>query len=396
MISKEKKQFDFLFAVTGIPVDGSGGSRVIYSLTRRLSDQGYNVGWVLFSNPYRFIYRVTRNRSLLPYVRGWKAIKNAMWDELFSSKFGYISRYRFMKRVYARATGYNLEGISVFTPRLLRKVNFKRLIASPWETAYFVNYYNVECVKYNIIQYCADPADSQDYLRGTDLDLISQTLLFPLKKIVINESDLKKFGADKPLKIQLGINNNKFCQKTPLDERNQKTILFPLREQSERGASCAIDAIKLIHRQRRDIKIITFGNYLHTELIPQYVEHRGFVGDNELIDLYNSASIFVIPSAKEGFCLPGLEAMACGCAVIASDNVGIREYIKHNINGIIVSTSDPNAIAESVVSLVDDRNQRMYLALNGLETARTFSDEIMMKSFITAITEFEQRRQESN
>jgi hypothetical protein len=38
----------------------------------------------------------------------------------------------------------------------------------------------------------------------------------------------------------------------------------------------------------------------------------------------------------------------------------------------------------------------MYLALNGLETARTFSDENMMKSFITAITDFEQRRQESN
>jgi len=386
------KQFDFIFVVSWIPISSSGGSHVIYSLTRHLIDHGYKCGWVYFSNPYRFIYKVTRNCSLLPYVRGWKAIKNALFDELFSSKLGYILRYRFMKGVYAQARGRNLEGISIFTPRLLRKINFKRLIASPWETAYFVNYYNAECTKYNIIQYDDDPVAFKDYLQGIDADLVSQTLSFPLKKIVINEEHLKNFSADKPQKMQLGINIGEFCQKISLDERNGKTILVPLRTHAEKGASCAIEAIKLIHRQRKDIKIITFGNYGHTELIPQYVKHCGFVDYKKLVDLYNSSSIFVIPSLKEEFCLPGLEAMACGCAVIASDNIGIREYMKHNINGIIVPTNNPKAIAKSVMSLVDDHNQRMYLARNGLETVRTFSDENMMRSFLTAISNFEQGR----
>jgi glycosyltransferase involved in cell wall biosynthesis len=315
-----------------------------------------------------------------------------MLDELFSSKLGYILRYRFKKWVYAHARGFNLEGISVFTPNSLKKINFKRLIASPWETAYFVNYCNAECIKCNIIQYGDDPADLKDYLRGIDADLVSQTLSFPLKKIVINEAEVKKFSADKPQKMQLGINIEEFFQKIPFDERNGKTILVPLRAHAEKGANCAIEAIKLIHKQRKDIKIITFGNYGQTELIPQYVKHLGFVDREELADLYNSASIFVLPSLKELFCLPALEAMACGCAVIASDNLGIQEYMKHNINGIIVPANDPNAIAKSVISLVDDHTQRIYFAQNGLETARIFSDENMMKSFITAITIFEQEK----
>jgi glycosyltransferase involved in cell wall biosynthesis len=339
---------------------------------------------------------VTRNRSLLPYVRGWKAIKNKMFDELFSSKLGYILRYlpskraRFIKESYAQARGYNFDGISVFTPRLLRKIHFKRLIASPWETTYFVNYCNAECSKYTILQYRDNPAALKDYLQGVDADLVSQTFSFPLKKIFINAQHLTEYSIDKPQKMQLGINTSEFYQKILLDKRNGKTILVPLRTHAEKGASCAIEAIKLIYRQRKDIKIITFGNYDHTELIPEYVEHRGFVDDKKLIDLYNSASIFVIPSLLELFCLPGLEAMACGCAVISSDNVGIREYMKDNINGIIVPANNPNAIAKSVISLVDDPNQRMYLARNGLETARTFSEENMMKSFITAIMNFEQ------
>jgi glycosyltransferase involved in cell wall biosynthesis len=166
--------------------------------------------------------------------------------------------------------------------------------------------------------------------------------------------------------------------------------LFPLREQREKGASVALDAIKIIHRQRKNLKIFTFGSYLQTDLIPKFVNHRGYVDDKELFNLYNRASVFVIPSLLEGFCLPGLEAMACGCAVVAADNVGIREYLKHNINGLIVPPNDSKAIADAVIALVDDSNQRNSLVLNGIETVKTFTQENMINSFLTAIRNFEQ------
>jgi glycosyltransferase involved in cell wall biosynthesis len=382
MVSDKRKQFDFLFVVTVVPTDTSGGSQILYSIAKRLSDQGLNVGWVLFLNPYRFIYKVTRNPSLLPYVSLSATIN------ILKSNVGFIFRNRLVKRTqnYERT----LNGISILNSKSLKKVSFKRLIASAWETTYFVNHYNTESEKYNLIQYCAHEYLS-DYIQGVDTNLVSQTFSFPLKKLVINETDLRKFGDDNPQKVQLGIDASKYYMKTPLDRRDGKTVLFPLRAQRDKGASIAIEAIKLIDKQRKDINIITFGNYGKTTMLPNRIDQRGFVDDNELFNLYNTASIFVIPSLLEGFCLPGLESMACGCAVISVDNIGIREYVKHNNNGIIVSPNDPNAIAKAVISLVENSTQRNNLIMNGFQTARTFSYENMARSFLTAIATSEQR-----
>jgi glycosyltransferase involved in cell wall biosynthesis len=385
LVSDKKKQFDFLFIATFYPESNSGGGHILYSLTRLLSDHGYNVGWVVISNPYRFIYGVTQNPSLLPYV-GARAMIN-----ILKSKIGYILHNRLMEGDHNNER--TLEGILVLSPPSLSKLTFKRLIASSWETTYFVNYHKAECAKYNIIQYGDDPIYDRDYLQGVDFKLLLQTFSFPLKKIVINELHFRKFSTDKPQKLQLGIDTSKYYQTNPINERDGKTVLFPLRTHLEKGASVAIDAIKLIHRQRNDIKIITFGNYSQTTTIPEYVDHRGFIDDEELLNLYNRASVFVIPSLAEGFCLPGLEAMACGCAVITADNIGIREYVKHNSNGVIVPPNDSKAMADAIISLIDDSNQRNYLILNGLETAKIFSEENMVRSFLTAIKNFEQPAQ---
>jgi glycosyltransferase involved in cell wall biosynthesis len=344
------------------------------------------VGWVVISNPYLFIYRVTQNPSLLPYVNT-RAMIN-----ILKSKVGYFLRNRLIKGDYNN--GRTLEGILVLSPNSLSKLTFKRLIAATWETTYYVNYHKAECTKYNIIQYGDDSIYDRDYLHGVDFKLLLQTLSFPLKKIVINELHFRKFSTDKPQKLQLGIDTSKYYQTNPFNGRDGKTVLFPLRAHLEKGASVAIDAIKFIHRQRNDIKIITFGNYSQTATIPKYVDHRGFIDDEELLNLYNRASIFVIPSLAEGFCLPGLEAMACGCAVVTADNIGIREYVKHNSNGVIVPPNNSKAMADAVISLIDDSNQRKYLILNGLETAKIFSEENMMRSFLTAIKNFEQAREQ--
>ncbi len=49
-------------------------------------------------------------------------------------------------------------------------------------------------------------------------------------------------------------------------------------------------------------------------------------------------------------------------------------------------------MADAVISLIDDSHQRNYLILNGLETAKIFSEENMVRSFLTAIKNFEQAR----
>ena len=47
----------------------------------------------------------------------------------------------------------------------------------------------------------------------------------------------------------------------------------------------------------------------------------------------------------EGMPLPPLEAMACGCAVVVTDNGGINEYIKDGVNGLICPIRDSDCLA---------------------------------------------------
>jgi glycosyltransferase involved in cell wall biosynthesis len=71
------------------------------------------------------------------------------------------------------------------------------------------------------------------------------------------------------------------------------------------------------------------------------------------------AHIFLFPSCYEetfGLCL--CEAMASGCACIASDVCGARAQIDHNITGLLVPPADPAALRDAIMFLLDNRSIR--------------------------------------
>lgn len=94
----------------------------------------------------------------------------------------------------------------------------------------------------------------------------------------------------------------------------------------------------------------------------------GFVTDEELRALYSSCSAFIYPSIYEGFGLPPLEAMACGAPVIASGVPSIKESVAR-----IVSATDSTKLAEVIVELLTDDEERQSLSARGLKHAREFS-----------------------
>ena len=64
-----------------------------------------------------------------------------------------------------------------------------------------------------------------------------------------------------------------------------------------------------------------------------------------------------------------LEAMACGCTLVASDTEPVREVIKHNENGLLTPFFDTDRIAATVEQALDDAALRKRLGENALETA---------------------------
>lgn len=96
----------------------------------------------------------------------------------------------------------------------------------------------------------------------------------------------------------------------------------------------------------------------------------GFVPDRELPAWYRAADGFVYPSAHEGFGLPPVEAMACGCAVISSDRGALAEVVGGA--ALVIDPDDEEAFAGQLGRFAADRDLRLDLRAAGLEHARDF------------------------
>lgn len=96
----------------------------------------------------------------------------------------------------------------------------------------------------------------------------------------------------------------------------------------------------------------------------------GFVSDAELPAWYRAADGFVYPSAYEGFGMPPVEAMACGCPVLSSDRGALAEVVGGA--AMVLDPDDEAAFANQLHRFAGDTDLRLDLREAGLEHARQF------------------------
>jgi glycosyltransferase involved in cell wall biosynthesis len=103
------------------------------------------------------------------------------------------------------------------------------------------------------------------------------------------------------------------------------------------------------------------------------VVFTGYVPDEDLVYLYNAASLFVFPSLAEGFGLPAVEAMACGTPVAASNLGSLPEVLGEA--GRFFDPADPSEMRRVIMEVLSDRDLREDMRRKGLERAKRFSWE---------------------
>lgn len=103
----------------------------------------------------------------------------------------------------------------------------------------------------------------------------------------------------------------------------------------------------------------------------------GFVSEKDLAVLYKNAESFIMPSLEEGFGIPVLEAMACGCLVISS-NKGSLSEIAGNA-ALYFDPNDENDIEQKIIKVLDDGKTRKDLIEKGKERYQKFSWQKMVE-----------------
>jgi glycosyltransferase involved in cell wall biosynthesis len=153
----------------------------------------------------------------------------------------------------------------------------------------------------------------------------------------------------------------------PRGAEREPFLLYPARRWPHKNHRRLYEAFALLHRERPELRLVLTGGGDFTDA-PPGVEVRGHVDTPELVSLMQRASALVFPSLYEGFGLPPLEAMACGCPVACSNTAALPEVVGDAAR--LFDPRDPAAIADAVREVLDEPSPWVE---RGLARAEAFS-----------------------
>jgi glycosyltransferase involved in cell wall biosynthesis len=234
------------------------------------------------------------------------------------------------------------------------------------------------------------PKDRIDYFRANFYDNISRSdrIITDSGYIRTEALNVLKLPQEMITPVHLGLEHELFRvesqdslnlvrRKFSLD---RNFILFVGTQEPRKNLRRLLDAYAALPAPiRKEFQLVLVGpegwkreewvQTLHN--LGRQVISLGYVDARELAALYNLASLLVYPSLYEGFGLPPLEAMACGCPVIVSKLASMPEVCGDA--AYYVDPKDTDNIAEGIGKVVGDETLRRSLRQRGLERAKLFS-----------------------
>jgi glycosyltransferase involved in cell wall biosynthesis len=111
----------------------------------------------------------------------------------------------------------------------------------------------------------------------------------------------------------------------------------------------------------------------------------GFVPEEDLPAWYSGAKALVFPSLFEGFGLPPVEAMACGCPVLCSDRGSLREVASNA--ALIFNPENVEEMADAIARVATDPSERARLVENGLARSNDFRWEFCAEQTVAIYNE---------
>jgi len=214
---------------------------------------------------------------------------------------------------------------------------------------------------------------------------------------------VERYGADpqKVARIYLATESDFFVDagagpSAPISGLPPRYVFYPANRWKHKNHITLMQAIRILNEDYRDdVSLVLTGDDPENGLdisaeaarlgITGRVVSLGFVDRAELIGLYRNAVCLCYPSLFEGFGIPLVEAMACGCPVVCSNTTSIPEVV-----GDAALTAEPldaHGFARHIHALIADEALGTDLTDRGRRRARLFSPEYTARGHLGVFDE---------
>lgn len=231
--------------------------------------------------------------------------------------------------------------------------------------------------------------------RGTDIEtyqysnsIVYKNITYPIINKMIEKSKAITFVS----KWQIGEKLHKYKDKTYIIPNGVDTKTFKkgLEKQEDNiilfaGRFVELKGIKEIISVANELPEYEFwfvgDGPLKDILKGNNIINLGYKQTNELIKLYNKATICLLPSHHEGFSNAGLEIISCSRCLICTPK-GFSEYIENKKDGIIIPSKNKNALKDAVIDLMLDKDKREKIEKKARKKALKYNLDTVAKKYI--------------
>lgn len=357
------------FLTSGYMWVPSGGRRILYEYANRLVSRGHEVSVI---HPRRLIHSYSGAR-----LSGYRAIRKKMVDLYSLFQTPSISWHAMNPRV-------NLLFVPDSDARHVPDAD--AIFASSWDT--------VE----PLLGYPASKGEKCYLIQGYETfmgpkDLVDATWRAPLQKVVIAKWLIEKgkeLGCEDLTYIPNAIDHNQFRLLRPIEGRSPRVAMLAS-PAPFKGTADGIAALNIVKQKYPGLRAVLFGTKPRLGSISGWIEyHRNPPQEFLVENIYNGSSIFLAPSWTEGSPLPPAEAACCGCALVATDIGGFREYIQPGVTGLLSPAKKPVGLAENLDRLLTSDQYRLTLANAARDAVHRIhweSSTDLLESFVTRVVQ---------
>lgn len=173
---------------------------------------------------------------------------------------------------------------------------------------------------------------------------------------------------------------------------SNKRVIAVGRLDYQKGFDRLIQAWEIVYKSGKynDWRLDIFGQGEWKEMLQGMIDEKGLTNSafinnptKSIGSEYSESSMLVMSSNYEGFPMVMIEAMACGLPVVAFDfKCGPKDIISDGENGLIIRNGDIKALAEGMMRLMEDTENRKRMSLNARKIVDTYSEKAVMDKWI--------------